>query len=139
MSPALSPQPREIDDEDPIAVQAEVRRIAKIERRPHERARKRDMAKERDKARPIISLVARHTKIPVSTITGDGRTKLITHSRDIAIWLVRTVRKLSFPQLGMLFRRDSSTVQSAISKVENNPTLRAHAETMLDEAWNLYQ
>ena len=51
---------------------------------------------------------------------GRDRTKDVAYSRQIAMYLLREVSKISFPQIGeALGGRDHSTVMSAIEKIKD--------------------
>lgn len=82
----------------------------------------------------IIQRVAEHYHIRPSDIRGDRRPANIAHPRQLAMYLCRTVARLSFPEIGRAFERDNSTVQYACKKVttdmKKEPNLRAEVELL---------
>lgn len=82
----------------------------------------------------IIQRVADHFHIRAADIRGDRRPANIAHPRQLAMYLTRTVCRLSFPEIGRIFERDNSTVQYACKKVgtemKRDPNLRAEVELL---------
>jgi chromosomal replication initiator protein len=82
----------------------------------------------------IISRVAEHYHIRATDIRGDRRPANIVFPRQLAMYLCRTVAKLSFPEIARAFERDNSTVQYACKKVtkdsKTDPNLRAELELL---------
>ena len=67
----------------------------------------------------ILTEVSRFYTVSVEEIKGKKRTAEITHARQVAMYIVREITKLSLPQIGEEFgKRDHSTVHYAISKIE---------------------
>ncbi len=67
----------------------------------------------------IVTQVADYYKLSVEKLLGRDRTKDVAYSRQIAMYLLREVSKISFPQIGeALGGRDHSTVMSAIDKIK---------------------
>jgi chromosomal replication initiator protein len=67
----------------------------------------------------IVTQVAEHYKLSIEKLLGRDRTKDVAYSRQIAMYLLREVSKISFPQIGeVLGGRDHSTVMSAIDKIK---------------------
>ena len=68
----------------------------------------------------IVTEVAEHYKLSIEKLLGRDRTKEVAYSRQIAMYLLREVSKISFPQIGeVLGGRDHSTVMSAIYKIKD--------------------
>ena len=82
----------------------------------------------------IIQRVAEHYHIRATDIRGDRRPANIVFPRQLAMYLCRTVAKLSFPEIARAFERDNSTVQYACKKVakdaKTDPNLRAELELL---------
>ncbi len=80
-------------------------------------------------AQVIIERVAEHYHLRPADIKGSRRPANIVRPRQLAMYLCRTVAKLSFPEIARAFERDNSTVQYACKKVvkdaKNCPNLRA--------------
>lgn len=65
----------------------------------------------------IIDLVAGYYSIPREHILGDYRQSEYVAPRHVAMFLIREELQLSYPEIGMLFNRDHSTVLVACQKV----------------------
>jgi chromosomal replication initiator protein len=82
----------------------------------------------------IIERVAEHYGVRPSDIKGNRRPNNIAYPRQVAMYLVRRITNLSFPEIGRVFNRDNSTVQHAVRKIEeaaqSNPNLRAELEML---------
>ncbi|NQZ29363.1 MAG: chromosomal replication initiator protein DnaA [Mycoplasmatales bacterium] len=69
----------------------------------------------------IVSTVSHYYKIPKADIYGKTRKQNVVQARHIAMWLVRSIKQLSFAQIGEIFGgRDHSTTMSAINKIETS-------------------
>ncbi len=67
----------------------------------------------------IIAEVSRFYDIPVEDIVGSKRGQNIMVARQIAIYLVRTMTKLSFPEIGQKFGgKDHTTILHSYNKIE---------------------
>ncbi|MCP4336908.1 MAG: chromosomal replication initiator protein DnaA [Mycoplasma sp.] len=66
----------------------------------------------------IVSVVAGYYKVSVNDIFGKTRKKEVVLARHISMWLVRSINKHSFKQIGKIFGRDHSTILSAITKID---------------------
>ena len=66
----------------------------------------------------IISETARYFGFTAEDLTGTNQTKDITKSRQISMYLIRSLTNLSLPDIGNLFNRNHSTVLTSIRKVE---------------------
>ena len=81
-----------------------------------------DMFKSEGNALPtpslIISQVCKFYSVDEVVLRGSQRNKGTAEARQIAMYLVRKLTNLSYPDIGQEFARDHSTVVYAISKVE---------------------
>ncbi len=73
--------------------------------------------------RPIdIDFIQRETarffKLAIDDLRQDRRTKQLVHARQVAMYLCRKLTKNSFPEIGVRFNKDHSTVISAVRKIE---------------------
>ncbi len=69
----------------------------------------------------IVSTVSHYYKIPKADIYGKTRKQNVVQARHIAMWLIRSIKGLSFAQIGEIFGgRDHSTTMSAINKIETS-------------------
>ncbi len=66
----------------------------------------------------IIGETARYFGFSAEDLTGTNQTKDITKSRQVAMYLIRSLTNLSLPDIGNLFNRNHSTVLTSIRKVE---------------------
>ena len=81
----------------------------------------------------IIAAVADHYRVKPDDILGKDRKKNIQTARNVSMYLVRTVTGASFPQIGVFFYRDHSTVHSNVSKVESEIASDAVFEANVNE------
>ncbi len=70
----------------------------------------------------IVDIVARKYNVTPTDIMGTSRKKEIKNARNVAMYVVRQVTKMSLPQIGAVFARDHSTIHSNISMVESELT-----------------
>ena len=69
----------------------------------------------------ILEAVAKEFNITVSELKGPRRTRRISVPRQVAMFLMREMAQLSFPQIGeFLGGRDHTTVMHGVTKVEKN-------------------
>ncbi len=68
----------------------------------------------------IVSVVAHYYKVSATDIYGKTRKQEVVLARHISMWLVRSINKFSYKQIGKTFGRDHSTTMAAISKVDNS-------------------
>ena len=84
----------------------------------------KDMYKDVDSALPtpslIISEVSRYFSIEEHILRGSLRNKGTAEARQIAMYLIRKLTNLSFPDIALEFGKDHSTVQYAVRKVESD-------------------
>ena len=73
----------------------------------------------------IFSAVFNKYSISKEELIGSKRTKDIAHARHVAIYLIREITEMSFPNLGRLFNRDHTTVMNSCDlitdKIAKNP------------------
>ena len=81
-----------------------------------------DMFKSEGNALPtpslIIAQVCKFYSVDEPTIRGSQKTKGIAEARRVAMYLVRKLTNLSFPDIGQEFAKDHSTVMYNIRQVE---------------------
>ena len=83
----------------------------------------RDMFKDKAEFFPstdvIIEEVGKFYNIPVNSIKGQGRTKDTVLARQIAMYVIRRMTKLSLKEIGAEFNgRDHTTVMHSIERIE---------------------
>ena len=66
----------------------------------------------------IVDAAARRFNVSASDVLARGRRPSVARARKVAMYLVREMTDLSLPDIGRAFRRDHSTVLSAIRAVE---------------------
>ena len=66
----------------------------------------------------IISETANYYALDESELRGQSRSKVPAEARQIAIYLVRKLTTLSFPEIGKEFGRNHTTVMYSVEKVE---------------------
>lgn len=69
------------------------------------------------KVRPIITLVAQHYGFTLDDVLSKSRNPSISRCRAIAFFVSREVSYASYPELGMVFGCDHTTVISACKRV----------------------
>lgn len=86
------------------------------------------------KADRIILMVAIHTGIPYDAIKGRDKHRSVVRARQVAMSAVRARLGLSYPELGIVFGKDHTTVMSGVKRVgldvELSATLTRVLETM---------
>ena len=68
----------------------------------------------------IINAVSKKYGIPVEDLKSKKKTDSIANARHVAIYVVRKILGLSYPDIGKIFNRDHSTIVSSVNKVEIN-------------------
>lgn len=68
----------------------------------------------------VIAEVSRFYSIDEDVIRGTQRTKGAAEARQVAMYLIRKLTNLSFPDIALEFGKDHSTVQYAVRKVESD-------------------
>ncbi len=66
----------------------------------------------------IVSIVAHYYKVSTNDIFGKTRKQEVVLARHISMWLVRSINKYSYKQIGRIFGRDHSTTITAITKID---------------------
>ena len=83
----------------------------------------KDMYKGKGDALPtpslIIAEVSRYYNIDENTLTGKLKNKGTAEARQMAMYLIRKMTNLSFPDIGKAFNRDHTTVIHGVTKVED--------------------
>ncbi len=85
----------------------------------------------------ILSKIAQKYDISLEDIKGSKRSRGIAMPRHIAIYLIREMTNMSFPQLGKLFGRDHTTIlnsyQTVVEKMKEDPFFEAEVKEFLRE------
>jgi len=77
----------------------------------------------------IIEAVAEFEGVEVDDLLGQNRTAKIARPRQMAMYLLRVVNEISFPQIGeLLGGRDHTTVMYAVEKISKDEKLKNRAE-----------
>ena len=66
----------------------------------------------------IFAAVYKKFDIPKEEIVGKKRTKEIAKVRHIAIYLIREITEMSYPNIGKIFERDHATIMSSLEVVK---------------------
>lgn len=72
----------------------------------------------------ILRNVCKYYGVDEPLLVGPQRTKTVTEPRQIAMYLLRTMLGLSFPEIARRFDRDSATVIHAVRKLEKDSSSR---------------
>jgi hypothetical protein len=64
-----------------------------------------------------MDVVARHYSVPVATICAVTRVKSAISARHTAMYIARVAGDFSYPEIGVAFQRDHTTVMNAVSRV----------------------
>jgi chromosomal replication initiator protein len=87
--------------------------------------------------RRILEAVASYEGIAVDDLIGQNRSAKIAIPRQIAMYLLREINDISFPQIGeLLGGRDHTTVMYGIKKIDDNEKLRSRAKKIGDSLVN---
>ena len=85
----------------------------------------------------IIQTTAAYYSVKPDDVLGKERKKNIQTARNVSMYIVRTVTGASYPQIGVFFYRDHSTVHSNIAKVEaeiaDDAVFEANVDAILKE------
>jgi chromosomal replication initiator protein len=81
----------------------------------------------------IIELVSLQFNVSVKDIKSVGRSKEVTHARQIATYLCRELLDLSFPRLGQVFNRKHSTMLYGYEKLKGQLGTNALLKKQLDD------
>lgn len=66
----------------------------------------------------IIEIVARHYGLEVSEIQSRGQHRHLALARQVAMYLVKQLTHLSYPEIGRQFHKHHSTVLYSVHKIE---------------------
>jgi chromosomal replication initiator protein len=87
--------------------------------------------------RRILEAVANYEGIAVEDLVGQNRSAKIAVPRQIAMYLLREINDISFPQIGeLLGGRDHTTVMYGIKKIDDDEKLRSRAKKIGDSLVN---
>ena len=85
-------------------------------------------------AKQIIERTARHFQIPIEDMVGPKRDKDIVVPRQIAMYILRTELKLSFPKIAKeLGRKDHTTAIHSVDKIEREVRTDASMRMAISE------
>ena len=80
----------------------------------------------------IIRFVAQHYGIRVADLKGRSNRRSIALPRQVAMYLIRDILELSFPEIGKIFSKHHSTVMYAVDNVSEDasvePRFRRHPD-----------
>lgn len=83
----------------------------------------------------IVDLVSDHFNVPRSQVYEHTRLRTVTQARQLAMYLSRLVCGWSYPEVGIAFGRDHTTIMSACKRVAdlraNNANYNILVERML--------
>jgi chromosomal replication initiator protein len=84
----------------------------------------------------IIRFVAHHYGVKVADLKGRDNRRSVAFPRQVAIYLVREILGLSYPEIGKLFAKHHSTVMYSVETIteerRSNPSLDATLTTFLE-------
>ena len=82
----------------------------------------KDILPESGRATPpaeIVKFVARHYGLKVSEIKSKTNAKMVAFPRQVAMWLIKRMTDLSYPDIGRLFNnKHHSTVMYSVDKID---------------------
>lgn len=85
----------------------------------------------------IFASIEKKFGVKKSDLTGKSRVKEIAHARHVAIFLIRDVTEMSYPNIGKLFNRDHTTIiaseETVRKKLSSDRTLEATINEILKE------
>jgi chromosomal replication initiator protein len=88
-------------------------------------------------AQKILEAVATSEGVEVEDLIGQNRSSKIAIPRQIAMYLLREINEISFPQIGeLLGGRDHTTVMYGIKKIDEDEKLRNRAKKIGDNLLN---
>jgi chromosomal replication initiation ATPase DnaA len=70
------------------------------------------------KVETIIAAVCARMEVEERQLFGSSRRKSIAEARSLAYLLVRELTRLSFPEMGRLFKRDHTTILVGVKRAE---------------------
>ncbi|HVN31280.1 MAG TPA: chromosomal replication initiator protein DnaA [Thermoanaerobaculaceae bacterium] len=84
----------------------------------------------------IIRFVAHHYGVKVADLKGRDNRRSVAFPRQVAIYLVREILQLSYPEIGKLFAKHHSTVMYSVETIteerRSNPSLDATLTTFVE-------
>jgi chromosomal replication initiator protein len=84
----------------------------------------------------IIRFVAHHYGVKVADLKGRDNRRSVAFPRQVAIYLVREILALSYPEIGKLFAKHHSTVMYSVEMIteerRSNPSLDATLTTFVE-------
>jgi chromosomal replication initiator protein len=84
----------------------------------------------------IIRFVAHHYGVKVADLKGRDNRRSVAFPRQVAIYLVREILQLSYPEIGKLFAKHHSTVMYSVETIteerRSNPSLDATLTTFME-------
>ena len=66
----------------------------------------------------IFSSIFKHYNIHREDIVGTRRTKDIAFARHVAVYLIRSITEMSYPNIGKIFNRDHASIMSSYKVIE---------------------
>ena len=81
----------------------------------------------------IFSAITDRTGIPKADIIGKKREKSVAEARHLAVYLIREMTEMSFPNIGKLFDRDHSTILTSYQKIARKVATDASFALELNE------
>ena len=85
------------------------------------------------RSQKILNHVSARTGIDVATLRGPSQTHDVAHARFVAMYVMRQMLGLSYPQIAKIFRRKNHTsVLYGVRRVEARPDLKRLANAVLD-------
>ncbi|MGE5236451.1 MAG: chromosomal replication initiator protein DnaA [Acidobacteriota bacterium] len=84
----------------------------------------------------VVRFVAHHYGIKVSDLKGRNNRRSVAFPRQVAMYLLREILSLSYPEIGKLFAKHHSTVMYSVEQIaeqrRSNPPLDATLTTFLE-------
>jgi chromosomal replication initiator protein len=84
----------------------------------------------------IIRFVAQHYGIRVADLKGRSNRRSIALPRQVAMYLIREILEISFPEIGKIFAKHHSTVMYAVETIQkmrqSNPDFDATLTSFRD-------
>ncbi|MDX1630294.1 MAG: chromosomal replication initiator protein DnaA [Thermoanaerobaculia bacterium] len=96
----------------------------------------KDLVSESGRATPpgeIVKFVAHHYGLKVREIKSKSNAKMVAFPRQVAMWLIKQLTDLSYPDVGRLFNdKHHSTVMYSVDKIEKLQKEDSELERTLD-------
>lgn len=82
----------------------------------------------------VVRYVCRYYGVDEKQLMSPLRSKNITEPRQVAMYLIRSLTKMSFPDIGQYFGRDHGTVHHSVKKVSTALAARnSHMEAVIKD------